>query len=148
MSQNDHLLSQLHLLAEELRIVSCRLHRQLRERGNLGDLTPSQVSVVLHLQREGSATVTALAKVVGVRSQSMGATIAALESAGLLESRADPTDKRQTIWSLTSRCMDLIQKNRTAKQDWLLQLIQKKMTEEEQAHLAQSVELLKRLISE
>lgn len=131
--------------AAELRVLICRLNRQLRERANLGELTPSQVSVLVRLEREGDSTVTALAKAEGIRSQSMGAIVAALETAGLISGQADPKDKRQTILSLTPACRELIQKNRAVRQDWLLQAIQTKLSIDEQRQLGQAVELLKRL---
>ena len=55
---------------------------KLREQASAGDLTPSQTSVLMHLDREGPTTVTALARTEGVRSQSMGATVAVLEAPG------------------------------------------------------------------
>ena len=68
-------------LAAELHALSGKLKRQLREQASAGDLTPSQTSVLRHLDRDGPTTVTALARMEGVRSQSMGATVAGLEAA-------------------------------------------------------------------
>ena len=70
-------------LANDLYALSGKLKRRLREQASAGDLTQSQMSVLGHLDRNGPTTVTALARMEGVRSQSMGATVAALETAGL-----------------------------------------------------------------
>lgn len=78
-----------HTLAAELRMLVAKLNRRLREQSHAGDLTGSQKTVLLHLEREGSATVTTLARTVGVRPQSMGATVAALQGRDL--SAARPT---------------------------------------------------------
>ena len=79
-----------HTLAAELRMLVAKLNRRLREQSHAGDLTGSQKTVLLHLEREGSATVTTLARTVGVRPQSMGATVAALQGAGLVSGAPDP----------------------------------------------------------
>jgi DNA-binding MarR family transcriptional regulator len=75
----------------------------------------------------------------------MGATVAPLEAAGLLSGEPDPNDGRQTILSLTEACRTWIGEGRAARQDWLTRNIETKLSPEEQAVLAQGVELLKRL---
>jgi DNA-binding MarR family transcriptional regulator len=133
-------------LAVELHILAGKLKRRLREQRNLGDLTPSQASVLRHLEREGPATVTHLARTEGVRPQSLGATVSVLEAAGLISGQADPDDGRQTILSLTPACRKMIKAGRAAREDWLFRTIRSKFTAAEQAELAKGVELLKRLV--
>ncbi|HEY0331319.1 MAG TPA: MarR family transcriptional regulator [Rhodopseudomonas sp.] len=132
-------------LVHELRVVIGRLKRRLREQAYLGELTWSQVAVLGHLDREGPATVTALARAEGMRPQSMGATVAVLEAAGLVSGAPDPRDGRQTILSLTESCRDLIKAGRAVREDWLLREIQTKLSAEEIGQLAAAVALLKRL---
>jgi len=133
-------------LAAELHALSGKLKRRLREQASAGDLTPSQTSVLTHLDRAGSTTVTALARAGGVRSQSMGATVAVLEAAGMVQGAPDPQDGRQTILSLTPACRELFRSGRAARHDWLLHAIQAKLTAPEQAQLAASMILLHRLV--
>jgi DNA-binding MarR family transcriptional regulator len=133
-------------LAVELHVLAGKLKRRLREQGNAGDLTPSQVSVIRHLEREGPATVTRLARAEGVRPQSLGATVSVLEAAGLIGGEADPRDGRQTILSLTPACRKILKAGRAAREDWLLRTIRSKFTPAEQVELAKGVELLKRLV--
>ncbi len=133
-------------LAAELRIVIGTLTRRLREQAHSEDLTWSQKSVLIRLERDGPATVTALARTEGVRSQSMGATVAALEAAGLVSGSPHPKDGRQTILSLTPACRDWIEASRAAREDWLLQAIHAKLNAAEQEELAKAVDLLKRLV--
>ena len=135
-------------LAAELHTLSKKLTRRLQEQASAGDLTPSQTSVLGRLHREGPTTVTALARVEGVRSQSMGATVAVLEALGLVEGSPDPQDGRQTILSLTPACRELIRTGRAARQDWLLRRIEARLTAEEQAQLAFSLRLLNRLVDD
>lgn len=133
-------------LAVELHTLSKKLKRRLQEQASAGDLTPSQTSVLGHLNRDGPMTVTALARAEGVRSQSMGATIAVLEAAGLVEGSPDPADGRQTILSLTRVCRELIRSGRAARHEWLLRAIQTQLTAQEQEQLAAAMKLLNRLV--
>ena len=139
--------AQVLALAGDLRVLIGQLRRRLREQASLGDLTWSQTSVLSRLDREGSATVTSLARAEGVRPQSMGATISALQAAGLVSGSPDPEDGRQTILSLTPTCREWIKAGRAAKEDWLFRAIQSKLSPEEQGELARTVELL-RLLTE
>jgi DNA-binding MarR family transcriptional regulator len=132
-------------LASELRIVISQLRHRLREQTNPGDFTFSQTSVFIRLERDGPATVSALARAEGVRQQSMGATISTLEAAGLVKGSPDPADGRQTILSLTDACREMIQASRAAKEDWLFRAIQTKLSPAEQERLATDLELLKRI---
>ena len=132
-------------LAGELRILISQLRHRLREQTHLGDYTWSQTSVIIRLERDGPATVSALARAEGVRQQSMGATISTLEAAGLVKGSPDPVDRRQTILSLTDACREMIQASRAAKEDWLFHAIQTKLSPAEQERLATGLELLKRI---
>jgi DNA-binding MarR family transcriptional regulator len=147
MSQQQHDLAtaRASALAAELRALFGKLKRRLREQADTGDLTPSQVSVLLRLEREGPATVSALARAEGMRPQSMGAAVAPLQAAGLVGGEPDPKDGRQTILSLTAACRKRIGEGRAARQDWLTRNIEAKFSPEEQEVLVKGVELLKRL---
>jgi DNA-binding MarR family transcriptional regulator len=133
-------------LAAELRVAISNLKRRFRDQAGLGDLTWSQLCVISRLDREGPATVTTLARAEGVRSQSMGATVSALESAGLVGGSPDPGDGRQTILSLTDTCREWLKAGRAVNEDWLSKAIQTKLAPTEQEELAHAVELLKRLV--
>jgi DNA-binding MarR family transcriptional regulator len=133
-------------LAAELRIVTGALSRRLREQADVGDLTSAQKSVLLRLERDGPTTGSALARAEAMRPQSMGAIIAALETAGYVAGAPDPSDGRQTIISLTDHFRDWVSAARAARQDWLLRTLQARLTAQEQHRLAGAVELLKRVL--
>ncbi len=133
-------------LAAELRTLLGRLKQRLREQANGDEFTGSQLAVIGRLDRDGPATVTALAKAEGVRPQSMGATVAVLEAAGLVRGSPDPADGRQTLLSLTIACQERIKAGRAAREDWLYQAIRTKLAPAEQEQLAVGVALLKRLV--
>jgi DNA-binding MarR family transcriptional regulator len=133
-------------LAGDLRVMASQLKRRLREQASLGDLTLSQVSVLRRLESDGPATVTALARAEGMRPQSMGANVSTLQAAGFVSSAADPSDGRQTLWSITPACRAWIKAGRAAREDWLFRTLQQQLTPAEQAQLAQAMELLKRVV--
>ncbi|WP_341316127.1 MarR family transcriptional regulator [Paraburkholderia sp. IMGN_8] len=134
-----------HAMAEDLRVLVGKLRRRLREEAHVGDFTPSQVQVLGLLEREGPATVTALARAQGVRPQSMGETLSVLKAAGLVSGAPDPNDGRQTVLSLTPAFRKKVKASRAAREDWLFRTIQTRFTPAEQQQLATGVELLKRL---
>lgn len=133
-------------LAGDLRVVIGRLSRRLRDEAHFGDFSFSEIKVLTRLDRNGPATVTALAEAEGVRPQSMSATVSALKGAGLVSGAPDPADGRQTVLSLTAHCRQLLETTRAAKRDWLFREIQSRFTPAEQARLAAAVALLDRLI--
>lgn len=80
-----------------------------------------------------------------MRSQSMGTVIAALEAAGMVQGRPDPTDGRRILLSLTDACREWIRRGRAARQDWLTNSLQTRLSAEELKVVGRAVELLKRL---
>ncbi len=133
-------------LARDLRVLIGKLKRRLREQTHLGDLTWSQVSVLTRLDREGPATVTGLARAEGMRPQSMGANISALQEAGLVSGIPDPGDGRQTLLSLTPLAREWLQVGRADRQNWLLRAIETHLAPHEQEELARALALLERLV--
>ncbi|MBB6250727.1 MarR family winged helix-turn-helix transcriptional regulator [Nitrospirillum iridis] len=144
----DHPSPRAPSLAQELRALLAKMKRRLREQGHGEDLTPSQISVLLRLEKDGPATAANLARAEGMRPQSMGPVIAALEGAGLVSGAPDPNDGRQTLLSLTDACRKWAQEGRAARQDWLTRTIQARLSPQEQEELAASVELLRRLVDD
>lgn len=135
-------------LAAEIRAVCGKLKRRLREHGRHHDLPPSQVSVLLRLEKEGPATVSRLARAEGMRPQSMSSVVTPLQEAGLVRGAPDPDDGRQTLLSLTPKCLKLLQQGRTARQDWLTARVMQKLSVQEQQQLQAALALLARLVED
>jgi DNA-binding MarR family transcriptional regulator len=135
-------------LALELQTSLGKLKRKLLAQAGHEDLTSSQVSVLLRLEKDGPATVSNLARAEAMRPQSMSAIIAPLEAAGLVSGAPDPNDGRQTLLSLTKMCRKRIQERRAAKQDWLTRTIQTRLSASEQEKLAAALEILARLVED
>jgi DNA-binding MarR family transcriptional regulator len=132
-------------LAAELRTTFGNLKRKLRQQGEQNDFTSSQIAVILRLEKDGPATVSSLARAEGMRPQSMSAVVFPLEKMGFVAGAADPNDGRKTLISLTKACKKWIEDGRAARQDWLTQAIQQKLSPQEQKQVSSAIHLLARL---
>jgi DNA-binding MarR family transcriptional regulator len=131
-----------------MRTVFRKLKLRVREHGGGNDLTPSQASVLLRLEKDGSVTVSSLARAEGMRPQSMSTIVAPLQKAGLVHGVPDPNDGRKTMMSLTPKCLKMLQEGRAARQDWLAMTISQKLSVHEQEQLQAALELLTRLVED
>jgi DNA-binding MarR family transcriptional regulator len=132
-------------VASDLRVLIGKLVRRLRQQVSPSSLSWSQVAVIGHLERQGPATVSALAGAENMRPQSMSTIVASLEAAGLVSGAPDPIDGRQTIWSVTEKSRQWIKRTRLLREDWLFQVIRTNFSTQEQKDLARGIELLKRV---
>ena len=142
---SDPRVAQAQATARELRALVGKLKRLLREKVGVEGLTLSQIAVLIHLDRQGTTTVSELARAENVRPQSMGTTVADLQALGLVDGAPDPRDGRRILLSLTRLAREKISANRAAREDWLFHAIRERFDANEQDALAQGVELLKRL---
>ncbi len=128
-------------MASELRIVLGQLVRRLRAEHRF---PLQQASVIGRLDRDGSQSVSDLASAERVRPQSMAQTVADLEAEGLVERRPDPDDRRRALVLLTASGRAELEADRRARVGWLVDAIEG-LSPAEQATLASSVEILRRL---
>lgn len=135
-------------VALEIRTIFRKVKRHLRSEGQQSDLTPSQLSVVLRLEESGPATVSSLARAEGMRPQSMSAVMTPLQEAGMVSGAPDPDDGRQTLMSLTPKCLRWLREGRAARQDWLTKRISQKLSVHEQEKLRATLRLLTRLVED
>jgi DNA-binding MarR family transcriptional regulator len=108
------------------------------------ELSWTQKAVMLRLDADGPATTAGLARAEGVKPQSMGATVAALEEMGIVERRPHPSDGRQMNIALTAKGVRLRKDTGVAKRTWLAQAIAK-LDAREQKKLPAVTALIKRL---
>jgi DNA-binding MarR family transcriptional regulator len=78
----------------------------------------------------------------------MSAIVTPLQESGLVSGAPDPSDGRQTLMSLTPKCLKWFQEGRAARQDWLSTTISQKLLVHEQEKLQAALELLKRLVED
>jgi DNA-binding MarR family transcriptional regulator len=75
----------------------------------------------------------------------MRVTVAGLEKMGLVSGEQDPTDGRQTFFSLTAACRETLRSARAAREDWLVRALQAQLAPHERVQLAAAIDLLNRL---
>lgn len=138
--------------ARDVRVVIGRLRRRLREVADGtadgstgGELSPSQTSVLAQLARVGAGTASGLAASERIRPQSMAATLAALDAAGLIRRDPDPTDGRRQIVTLTDAGQLRAAGNVAARREWLNQALHDHYTEAERQTVIEAMALLDRL---
>lgn len=132
-------------IATELRAILGLLKRRLCDQGGMDGLTPSQVSALARLERDGPCTASTLARAEGVRQQSMAAVVAALVERGFVAGAPAPDDGRRTVLALTPAAREWFATGRAIRQDWLTRVIARDLTADEQRDLAQGLALLRRV---
>jgi DNA-binding MarR family transcriptional regulator len=121
------------------------LRRRLRQIRIDGELTLPETAALVRLDHGGPATATALARQEQISPQSMGATLSALESRGLLTRAPDPADGRRVVLSLTTAGLDVLRAKRTARAEQLAHALATGFTESELGQLMAAAPLIERL---
>jgi DNA-binding MarR family transcriptional regulator len=131
----------------ELTLVFGSLIRRIRAAApsELSDLSWTQKSVIVRLDKDGPASAADLARAEGVKSQSMGTAIAMLEKMGLVERKAHPTDGRQMSVVLTAKGKTIRKNTREAKHTWLAQAVES-LDKKDQETLFAAGEVIKKLV--
>jgi DNA-binding MarR family transcriptional regulator len=129
-------------LASELRLALGLLVRRLRIEHRL---SLSHVAVLARLDREGTHSIGSLAAAERIRPQSMAQTIRDMESDGLIERRADPSDGRRSLVDMTAEGRGMLEEDRRRRQGWLTEALARELTAQERADLMKAVDLMRRL---
>ncbi|MGA8621811.1 MAG: MarR family transcriptional regulator [Candidatus Sulfotelmatobacter sp.] len=120
------------------------LVRRVRAAAASHDLSLTESAVMARLAKDGPATTADLARAEGMKPQSMGTTIAALEEMGMVARKPHPSDGRQVNLELTAKGAAVRKSARDAKQTWLAQAIAQ-LDKQEQATLFKAGGIIKRL---
>jgi DNA-binding MarR family transcriptional regulator len=119
--------------------------RRVRAASAGHELSLTEAAVMARLSNDGPATTADLARAEGMKPQSMGSTIAALEEMGMVERNPHPADGRQVNIALTAKG-DAARKNaKDAKRTWLTQAIVQ-LDKQERETLFAAGRIIKRLV--
>ncbi len=121
------------------------LVRRVRAATASHELSLTEDMVLGRLARAGPTTTADLARAEGIKPQSMGTTIAALEERGLVERKPHPTDGRQVNIELTAKGVAVRKITGDAKRMWLAQAIAQ-LDAEEQKTLFAAGKIINRLV--
>lgn len=120
------------------------LVRRVRAASASHELSWTESLVMARLAKDGPATTADLARAEGMKPQSMGATVAALEEMGIVERKPHPTDGRQVNIELTAKGAAMRKSAKDAKRTWLAEAIAQ-LDEQERETLFRAGEIIKRL---
>jgi DNA-binding MarR family transcriptional regulator len=121
------------------------LVRRVRAEAASHELSLTEAAVMARLAKDGPATTADLARAEGMKPQSMGTTIAALEEMGMVERKPHPTDGRQVNIELTGKGAAVRESAKDAKRIWLAQAIAQ-LDKQEQETLFAAGEIIKRVV--
>jgi DNA-binding MarR family transcriptional regulator len=132
--------------ATELAIALGLLVRRIRSAApsEAHELSWTQKAVMRRLESDGPATTAELARAEGVKPQSMGAIVAALEDLHFVERKPHPTDGRQVNIVLTTKGASLRTDTGIAKRTWLAEAISR-LDAADQREIPAMTALIKRL---
>jgi DNA-binding MarR family transcriptional regulator len=137
----------LEIAASEFGHTVGLLVRRARAAAAQHELSWTEAAVLGRLAREGPATTAELARAEGVRPQSMGATVAALEERGIVARAPHPTDGRQVNIALTALGAAERKGVGDAKRTWLTQAITK-LNDQERETLFAAGKIIERLLEQ
>lgn len=135
-----------HDEVNRLRQVLLRLARSIRSRYD-GDITPSQLAVLMSLHRHGAATVGQIAEREHVKPPSASKLVAALETQGLVERAPGDGDRRCSMITVTPLADRFAAEIRAAGTSWLAERLSS-MSPDEIAMIEQALPALERLLGD
>ena len=130
-------------LASRLRLAVMRLARVLRQKAQ-DPITPSQLSALVSVERDGPVTLGELAALESVQPPTMTRIVTALEEQALVERTADQADRRVSRLSITAAGRKLLEKNRSRKTAYLASRM-RGLSSEEREVLERAAALLERM---
>ena len=132
--------------AARLRAVIGRLSRRLRSTASGSELTPSQISVLFTIVRQGPLGLSELASIESLNPTMLSRIAAQLGELGLITRTADPGDRRAALVAATGagrRLRERIHRERTQALGAHVQ----GLSEEQQAALWRALPVLEELAS-
>ena len=112
------------------------LVRKARSVAVSDELSWTEMAVLRRLSVDGPATTAELARVQGMKPQSMRMIVAELEQLGMVERRPHPTDWRQVNLELTAKGTAAQKLARDAKRTWVAHAIARLPREEQETLFA------------
>jgi DNA-binding MarR family transcriptional regulator len=132
-------------VAAALLVSMSLFRRRMRQVPVQEELTLPETAALSRLDRSGPTTASAMARAEQISPQSMGATLGALESRGLVDRRPDPEDGRRVVLSVTEAGRALLRDKRTARIQQIAQVLAAEFTPEELRGLMAAAPLIERL---
>jgi DNA-binding MarR family transcriptional regulator len=127
--------------AARLRIAVARLSRRLRPTAAAGSLTPTEVDVLVAIDRRGPLRLSDLAGFAGLNPTMLSRLIPRLEAADLMRRLAVEVDRRVCRVEITAKGKRLLERIRSERNDVLSRLLRELEASDRDA-LARAVPIL------
>jgi DNA-binding MarR family transcriptional regulator len=134
-------------LAPRLRLAVTRLARRLRRQADLPGVSPTQVSALATIDREGPLTLGELAALEGVQPPTISAAVGRLEEQDLVHRTVDPQDRRVHRVEVSAAGRRLLEKSRSRKNAYLERRL-RALSTEDRATLERAADLLEAILRE
>jgi DNA-binding MarR family transcriptional regulator len=131
--------------AAAVRRGTMRLARRLRMERPAAGVPLQELSVLAHLNRQGSMTAGEIAAAERVQPQTLTRALAALEAKNAIQRQADPADRRRSALSITAAGRELLITDMRQRDSWLAIAMADKLTPTERQLLRLAGELMERL---
>ena len=129
-------------VAEELRAAVGDFVRAARTDEQLSN---NQLSILGLLDRDGPATIAAVAAVCHIRHQSATKVVEQLRSDQMVEIGAHPSDRRAVQITISEAGRDALGEERDRRSAWIAEASTTRLSRQEQGNVPALVDLLRRL---
>jgi len=134
-------------LSTSLRAVISGLHKGLRKQlYSTNAYSMTEIDTIRHLYHSTSLLPSELAVLTRIKTQSMSQILNKIEKHGVILRTPSETDKRKVYISLSPLGLEMVQKIKYDKDEWLQDTIEKTLTAEEIELLEKALPLLRKLV--
>jgi DNA-binding MarR family transcriptional regulator len=134
-------------LSTTLRTIISALHKGLRKQVySEHNYSLTEMATIGYLMRNEKLLPTELAGFTRVKTQSMSQILKKLESNGMIKRVPSKEDKRKVFIALTPFGKKMVEKTRYDRDEWLKELIEKKLSVKEITLLENTVAVLNKLL--
>lgn len=133
--------------ASLVRLATVRLSRRMRAQKSDDRVTDSQMTVLMHLAKHGSMTLSELAGAERISAPSMNRTVDCLEADGHVVRTPDPVDRRKTNIAATATGQQIVAATLHKRNAWLTERMLE-LTDDERATLIAASEIMDRIATQ
>jgi len=134
-------------LSSSLRAVISALHKGLRKQlYSVDTYSMTELETIKHLAKNTSLLPSELAALTRIKTQSMSQILNKLEKQEVIKRTTSTEDKRKVYISLTDSGVKFVEKARYDRDEWLKELIENSLSEDEKKQLTEALPLLHKLI--
>jgi DNA-binding MarR family transcriptional regulator len=134
-------------LSSSLRAVISALHKGLRKQlYSVDTYSMTELETIKHLAKNTSLLPSELAALTRIKTQSMSQILNKLEKQNVIKRTTSTEDKRKVYISLTDSGVKFVEQVRYDRDEWLKELIEKSLSEDEKKLLEEALPVLHKLI--